>query len=608
MNGADHLEGQENSLKLSLPEQSLATLSFSESTPIALKKWVDALPMANIGETARRLYHASLELNQLIVVPNVRLQLMETLRPAVHYVCQELSKHFLNQPVALPEKQRKIANLAQALQINIANGYKQVLIESQSGLKNEKVRKILICACHRVLSEYGRSLLRSCQLYCPSPKNLWLESHQIYRFAERNELLRYDVKDENAKTNDQSTIAEVYKQLLLLGCCKPNQLRQTDLATVYSTFEQWSRYVEITQPNVQEAVFLIHSGRDMPPVYRSLVSDTLTEDHVGLDTHELTGRLSLYLDQLQNKDPGGVPAIDFPVPLQDQLVAHLNQALGILTKRNFKRIPSRGKLSICVGLSATHYYVSGCTDFNTQLIQEFSSPAKPSDENKFLSQHNRKNDPWADAFDAVSSSHSHEPADSPILFSHPPGFGENKPSAYPAFKIILVNTSPGGYCLQWDSDIPGNVQAGEILGVREHDEHAWSIAAIRWIRQVKQQGTQLGIELLAPTASPCGVQLIQKTGDNSEYLRGLMLPAVPAINQPATLIVPRLPFQTGHKVQINIRGEETKYLLVKRLSATGSFSQFELKSLGSLNTPIDEPIKAKQESPEDDFDSLWPSL
>src|SRR5690606_22032961 len=38
-------------------------------------------------------------------------------RDRIHFVCNELSRHFLGLAIALPEKQRKIANLTQALQL-----------------------------------------------------------------------------------------------------------------------------------------------------------------------------------------------------------------------------------------------------------------------------------------------------------------------------------------------------------------------------------------------------------------------------------------------------------------------------------------------------------
>ena len=53
----------------------------------------------------------------------------------------------------------------------------------------------------------------------------------------------------------------------------------------------------------------------------------------------------------------------------------------------------------------------------------------------------------------------------------------------------------------------------------------------------------------------------------------------------------------------------SKCLLNKRLSATNSYSQFELKSLDSeILRPMTAPKASKQQNMEDDFDSLWPSL
>jgi hypothetical protein len=66
----------------------------------------------------------------------------------------------------------------------------------------------------------------------------------------------------------------------------------------------------------------------------------------------------------------------------------------------------------------------------------------------------------------------------------------------------------------------------------------------------------MGIELVAPHAQPCGLQLVRSRDDHSQYLRGLLLPEISAIDLPATLLAPRLPFQEGSKVLINTQGEE----------------------------------------------------
>jgi hypothetical protein len=171
----------------------------------------------------------------------------------------------------------------------------------------------------------------------------------------------------------------------------------------------------------------------------------------------------------------------------------------------------------------------------------------------------------------------------------------------------MVNTSPGGFCIAWDSQIPSNLQTGEILGVREQSSQPWSVAVVRWIRQVKNEGTQIGIELQAPRATPCAVRLIQKLGNSSEYLRGLMLPEIGVINQPATLIVPRLPFQSGNRITLLIDNHEEQGQLLKKVTATGSINQFEIKL---QPRPDDNTTSnsAGTAASEDEFDSLWPSL
>jgi len=186
---------------------------------------------------------------------------------------------------------------------------------------------------------------------------------------------------------------------------------------------------------------------------------------------------------------------------------------------------------------------------------------------------------------------------------------ESAEKDFPIHTTLLMNTSPGGYCIQWSDAVPKNAQAGELLCVREKEQKPWSIAVIRWIRNSKQQGTQLGIELLAPRAKPCAVQQLKKTGQHSVFLRGLLLPELTSIGQASTLVTPRLPFKQGNKVFVRFNGTETKCVLSKIVSETGSFSQFVLATTDVLDSKTADLDKAvNRVDIEDEFDSLWPSL
>jgi hypothetical protein len=599
--------GPELELNISIPEQTRVALSFADATPAGIEKWVAELPMTNVGETSRQLYMAIRELNELALVSTARSKLLEILRPTIHYVCDALSKHFLGQPVVLPEKQQKIANLSQALQVHLATGYKIVLMDLVPELSNEKNRKAFAFAAHRMIAEYGNVLLRSYQLYSAPPKSVWLELHQTFLFCEQLGLMKYSINDETNSLSEDTRIDQAYKRCLLLSCCRPNQLRQDEIRLSYDAFEIWSDYVEVGGQSAANAVFVVNMQQDLPPRYRSLMQQTLADYYYGFDTAELVSRITSVLTGRKGSQVGDSSLLPCPRGMTDTLLTHLDQALGILTKRTFKRISSNGELELCAGLSACHYYISGEVEFHQQMLDTGRRPRK-TDENLFISQSRKKNDAWSDAFDASASKEAFSThADIPITFNRP--LMSDPKKAYLCFRVPLINTSPGGYCLQWQGEMPANVQAGELIGIREQKKGQWRIAVIRWIRSAKQKGTQLGIELLAPNAQPCGVQLHHKTGAPSEFMRGLLLPELGSIGQSATIITPRVPFQSGSRVAVREGDTENRSNLGRRVTATGSFSQFEIK----LSLPEEAPAPSgkptpKKSDPEDDFDSLWPTL
>ncbi len=594
--------------ELRVPEQKTASLSFCDTTPKAFRAWINQLPMANIGEVSRQLYHAIIELNHLFLAPQYRLQFLELIREKIHFVCGELSRHYLGLAVALPEKQRKIANLSQALQLHLASGYKLCILEALDDGGLDKNRKMIAMAVHRATSELALTILRSHQLYCPSPAQSWLECHRMFRFAHRNKLSGVAIEDNTLKQRQASTVADSYKRLLLLGCARPNQLRQSELLQAYELFESWTQHTRCGPDIGDDSLFVVNLERDNSPVYRSLLEQKPGEESFGFDTRDLASLVSEYLDARLRQQPAP-ETLKIPGNVNETLLTHLSQALGILAKRNFNRIASQGTLEICVGLTAAHYFIAGEKSFTEFVTGNDNGPEE--EDNVFIRSSRERKDAWASAHDVAPSDERLHAADTPInfrgSFGNTPAStnGKNRPRSHYA---QLVNTSPGGYCVSWEASVPPSMQAGELLGVREHRSHPWSVAVVRWIRQIRNQGTQIGIELLAPSGSPCGVRLIQKVGNSSEYLRGLLLPEISVVNQAATLITPRLPFQPGSRVSMLYDGREEQGQLTKKVSSTGSISQFELKLQKNAVTASSTDASSSSRASEDEFDSLWPSL
>ncbi|OUS26785.1 hypothetical protein A9Q99_16325 [Gammaproteobacteria bacterium 45_16_T64] len=613
---------QADKLRLKIPPQDLSMLSFCTPQPKRLQEWVDALPQMNVGECAKQLYAAIQEVNRYKTDTHLRLQLLEILREPIRYICESLGKHFLNKPVILPAKESKIANLAQALQNHLATGYKTIVVQSMPRLKanDRDAKKDATMAIHRALSEQGHVLLRSYQLYYPAPPNFWKEAHLLYLIAEQYKLLDVQVKSPNGE-NSSSSISDIYLRLLLLSTCKPNQLRQQQIQHVFKATANWTPYASIEDSVEATSLYTISLLSDSPPIYNALMN-TLSEptDHTHmryLNAADLSDHLRVQL-QLPSDQSHPIPDFLVPKAIANDLIRQLIQAWGVLTERAFTRLEEAGQLTLCLGLSATHYFVSDKADFSSMMSDNnHDTILNATESNPFLNTgptNRRENldngDVWAHHLDSDTSHLNSGGIDFDIA-----NFQEEnapqKPDKYPSYKCTVVNTSPGGFCLSWSQDVPPQVKTGEIVGIQEASKRHWSIGVIRWVKQFKKDGARMGIELLAPKADSCGTQVLHKKGDVSEYLRTLELPELKAIGQPATLITPNIAFHVGYKVNINKGGDVGKAQLIKQVASTASFSQFQYKWMTSAPKKASTPAPSeeiKSTPKDDDFDSIWSSL
>ncbi|MGQ7816982.1 molecular chaperone [Metapseudomonas furukawaii] len=608
------MDHQSPHLLLRVPTPSKQSLSFCDATPRELKRWISHLPKANLGETARQLYQALVELNQLVVPSESRLQLLELIRPEVHFVCQHLERHFLGQSIVLDERPRKVANLCQALQNHLAIGYKLIIVQEAPRPSRDRDRtQLLTVALQRALHSLKGPLIRSSQLYCPVPEGLWLELHQLYQLALGRQLHRVVVRDPLARHTDGLSAEQTYLVALLLGCARCNQMRQAGIAKLAEVLETWSSRARLQSAELPSSLFAVAPQLDGPPRYKSLFLEVEPRSLLGLDPLPLVSAIKDHLE-LPPEQRGHSPLL-VPEGLSLDLLQHLSSAWGDISERTFQRNPGQGELTLCIGMSALHFFLAGSRSFSEvlKLHQEIGQA--------IFDPLNRpvNKDVWANAFDAQPTT-GWQPGTlmEEIEYTRPVGESNTRPTqasvtpeSYPTFSVAVVNHSPGGYCLSWPREVPSQLQAGELLGIQDAPGQSWSIAIVRWIRQVRGGGTQMGIELVAPQAQSCGVQLVRKGEQGSHYLRALLLPAINAISRPATLITPRLPFQEGNKVQLNLHGDEHRAVLTRRVTSTGSFSQFEYRTFEQPTPPQGKPGGGTGTTPqggEEDFDSLWKSL
>jgi hypothetical protein len=175
----------------------------------------------------------------------------------------------------------------------------------------------------------------------------------------------------------------------------------------------------------------------------------------------------------------------------------------------------------------------------------------------------------------------------------------------------MVNVSAGGYCLLWDNLEMTRAQVGELLGIREEsdpDTFHWRLGVIRWLKYNDKRGLDLGVQMLSPGAVGIAARRDKKgRGRNEDYTRGLLLPEIASLQQPATLLLPSPPFKPGDTAIVNCHGRDVRVRLTKLVENTGSFAQFQFTSLGEVSQPqVKKPARAAPKST--DFDDVWELL
>ena len=598
-------------IKLRIPDQDLAQFTLFELSADAAQVWAQSLPITNSKQVVQQFRQAISDLNRVALTPDLRFNIMEVLRPNMHIALSTLSRRFLNQPLVLPEEPRQMSELASTLYGLTTAAYTMIAIhtiQQQDIIKGVNPARLVCEALQRAIGFAGRKILQTYQLYQPIELHGWLEMHQLYALAERQQLANLPVVD---KLTGGGSVAETYLRALLLGCCKPNQLRQTDLAGIFLGLQQWSEFVRLEDPETGEGLFQVDLGSDQPPMYSALFADSPLPNRRFIDTRALVSHLQTLKDEDDRKGKLGI-ILDKDTTLPSNMLEHLIGAFGTVSKRNFARANSGGELLITLGLSNAHYYISDGLTFDQLIYGAQTDEGERSVSNPFMATAKR-HDAWEEANPHEESLHEeaeHEvenvdvDAATMANLEHDHS-GRPTHERHQAYPVKMIDASPGGYCLEWSSDLPGDIKTGDIVSVRDGENADWVIAVTRWVSQLQNARTLIGVELLSPKAMPYGARVVQTSGEDSELMRVLLLPEIKLVGQPHTLITPRAGFRERQKVSLEREGEQFYLQLQRQVAATGSFAQFDFRYIKMLEDVIAEdksgPLGAA-------YNSLWTNI
>ncbi len=609
------------SLGLVIPERQKPGRHSFSIRPKKVEAWLDNLPKANLGETARQIYQALTETNRLHLPHQDRARFLESLRETVQYVTESMRKHFLGVTYPLPEKNQKIAAATREILAAMATGYKIAIedMANRTGLFFDKKHMALLL--QRAISYSGRSLLTAYQVYAPYPAGVWSELHKMYAYAESHRLHRYAVPDFLHLYVEKSSVSDEYLRNLLVWLATPYRLRQGEVTKIYNTLERWVRYCELHPPEHpddpgRDGQFAVILSHDQPPT--AYLKSRLRCGHNCrmLDTTGLIDRIRRDIQEGEDVVSTTLTGIDMGRPdLSHDLLRRLLVAWGVESQRAFPRSERKEAVQVAVGLTTIHEYLRHQHHAETADTEEFDHPAEyHADTVESVS--DEKPDIWEMVYpqgtdvkltrivteelslaDQLAKSKAREHG----------GNGQDHPRLPPLTQWHITNESANGFCLEYGEGDTTRAQVGELVGIRRRiSAHAWkwSIGVIRWLKFNPQRILQLGVELLNPDAAAIGMRTLASDGKQYAYQRTLLLPENPAIGQPASLLTGPVPWREGNKLVLNILGREVKVALTRMLQNTGLFAQFEY---AYLDTARDE-APAERAADESDFGQIWSTI
>ncbi len=550
-----------------------------------------------------------------------RLENLEMLRLLTRDIFNNLKKYFINRTLPLPDKSQKIVNLNQSLLQELVYGYEIIAFEAANNIDTKIDDKTLSTAICRAINYLAEMLLRACEVYEPCPKNLWLDTHQLYAFAESRGLTETVIFGGDKKQN-KSTIENSYKQIILFSLARPIALRQRDSERVFHELFDWAKYASISRhasENMIDHMFSMRIHEDRAPNYLS--KQDLAEDITirTLDASNLVTHVNgLIAEQSKQKQKIAV-GDDIPLETLNSLVA----SWGVSAKRRFSRADRGGHINISIGLLRTAKAIrdsykpesnfdtkSGFvrTSASTKQDPSFTleSISRPDDDSGYMT-HTEVGATENNSWDMVAKGRALTDTYANEQKKAKDSFKQGQQNAESHWEI--VNISAGGYCLRWNSDDTSKAQIGELISMQEFDNKnnfEWRIGAIRWMQFTRENGLEIGVQVISPKVVTATAQRVNRP--NEVPFECLVLPGIKAIKQASSTILPSHAFKTNDKLVVQVLENKVEITLGEIKEHTGSFTQFTYK-----NTETDKRIKKQVKKEEanknkDDFDELWTSL
>lgn len=448
------------------------------STEGNVLSWLATPPAADPHDelTPLRRHFEALKSNTFSAHQRYRLSLMFYARASS--TVDRLLPEIAASELPLPRRTRRIVTGVRNLLLNLADDASHLAPPGDARLPPT----MRIQALWYAVDALSKHLYVSYLAAAPATVGIWCQLHQAHADALRLRLADYQPHA------DAATLDQIYLQALLLGCAQPASFNSAEITLARALTQAFSDHVKQRHPEESpgEATFWVDLQRDVPPmaaVRVPLPAPPAPAPHLIFDcrplTHFLEQQLSLCAGLRHAQ--AGAPKIQLPdaalTPSGQAATRRLIHYWGRPGKRRFTRRRQSYRSTLCVGLPALW-----------QLFQHHGQTGAAAPENDLFSE-------W-----------------------------------------MITNESPDGYAAMHVSGSTRTISVGNVVAVKTEQNQGWQLCLVRWALSENPLHLELGLQLLASTATAGQVLLPAHAGQAAQKHPVLILPAIPAVRQQEALI------------------------------------------------------------------------
>ena len=615
-------------LGLQIPKQSVAR---PDNMLLDLKEteaWFEALPMANVGETARQVFSTLVEFNRTEIPDLLRAKTVEKFRPPVEYITNNLQKYYVDVGLPFSSKGWKTASLARELQKELAISYKLIVERMISGDSANFDRRLLVIALHRAIYYLGQCLLQNALVYTAWPEGIWREINSIYAYASQNNVHQVQVKPDDSRDARGSTnIEDLFKSLMLFASATPHRLRQSHARLLFSMLREWSGYTSILTKDdggTSLGRFNVDLWTDSAPMHNSLRTPMPGKRMAILDVRELLKKLRGDFEQApwdsRTALQSGRPVVTRPL-LRLLIMAWSRppDRRYVRTRLNFDLHVVAGLHTIHANLQADDAPIYEPTRAALFTLEEADDPPARKRSKANWSPGSLENVSLAPLDSEFVNDSLFN--DSYLLTNH--GLGAtskltefvDKLEPEPVEKkedpehhaVQTINESAGGYCIRWQGEGIPRVKIGELIGIESpSDRHTYGLGVIRWMKQLGDQKLDLGLEVLSTRCEAADVREEGKPSPRNRtapYKCLVINDTDPSASATASLVMSAMTLQTGVDLLLSIAGKEQLIRLTKLVEFSSAFARYHFEFVRT-----DDEEGDNERLPGGDFDDLWSNL